>query len=402
MSCPILFYSLGVILLPLSLLAATDHPVKCSQAQPYHGPALRGPVALPSTEELAVFPVGKFPPALEENLSAALALAHSKTQAPVITAAVAVPGGGFWSATRTLDPLAVAPEYLYWASAGKAFTSVLIHQLIEEGKLTLTTPIARWFPDYPNAEVITIEHLLTHTSGIFSFNHDLKFRAQARSHTPAELIAFAKKHGNSFCPGELWSYSNTGFLMLGIIVEKLDGCSYADAVDARIVRRLGLAHTKALTSITDRAEIAQPHPTDPVETKVAVAFNLPYGAGCIVASAEDMVRFWHGLLAGKLLSPATVTGMFSTLYPMFDQRVSFYGRGVMVSDIPDQFADVWIGHSGGTPGIKAEIIYSQKTHAFVAVALTSDGSAQSTVNLLLKTLRGEPLPSSEPTGAKPK
>ena len=134
-------------------------------------------------------------------------------------------------------------------------------------------------------------------------------------------------------------------------------------------------------------DIAPAHPEAAAENEAEFSFATPFGAGCIAATAEDMVRFWQGLLGDQLLKHAILEKMFSTLYPMFGQRVSFYGRGVMVSDIPDQPSDIWLGHSGGAPGIKAEIIYSLDSHAFVAVALNNDGSAQSTVNLLLKTLR---------------
>jgi D-alanyl-D-alanine carboxypeptidase len=349
---------------------------------------------------LIAFPSEKFPAELEQNLSAALALAQTKTHASALTAAVFIPGRGFWTATRTLDPHAVPPRLFYWGSAGKAFTAVLILQLVEEGKLTLCTPIARWFPDYPNAHFITIDHLLTHTSGIFSFNQDLQHRRQPGYKSPATLIATARKHGNGFCPGEAWDYSNTGYVMLGLIIEKLDGRSYAESVDARIIRRLGLNQTRVLTSTSTFDDIAPAHPGTPSETEVGFSFATPFGAGCIAATAEDMVRFWHGLLSDQLLTGATVEQMFNALYPMFGQRVSFYGRGVMVTDLPDQPADIWLGHSGGTPGIKAEVIYSVATRTFVAVALNNDGSAQATVNLLLKTLRAEPLlpPESVKTG----
>lgn len=380
-------FLLGIFFLPLGLFAATDHPVTCTSAQPYRGPALRSAVAIPPANELALFPTENFSPTLQQNLSDALTLAQTKTHASAITAAVAVPGMGFWTATRTLEPAAVPPPLFYWGSAGKTFTAVLILQLVEEGKLTLNSPIATWFPNYPNAKVITIDHLLTHTSGIFSFDQDLKHRRQPGYKNPATLVAAAQKHGNAFCPGEAWSYSNTGYVMLGLIIEKIDAHSYAEAVDARILRPLGLKHTRALRSTSGIDDIAPARPENAGEIEAGFSFATPFGAGCIAATAEDMVRFWQGLLGDRLLKRATLEKMFSTLYPMFGQRVSFYGRGVMLSDIPDQPADIWLGHSGGAPGIKAEIIYSLDSHAFVAVALNNDGSAQSTVNLLLKTLR---------------
>ncbi len=382
---------LGTVFLPLNLLAATDHPVTCTSAQPYRGLALRAPITLPQSSDLVTPSLAKLSPELENNLSAALALAQTKTHAPAITAAVAVLGQGFWTATRTLDPAAVPPPYFYWGSAGKTFTAVMILQLIEEGKLTLATPLAQWFPDYPNAKLITVDHLLTHTSGIFSFNEDLKHRKQPGYKSPLTLLATAQKHGNSFCPGETWAYSNTGYVMLGLIIEKLDGRSYTDSVEARILRRLGLTHTRALNSTATFENIAPAHPQKSAEAEADFSFATPFGAGCIAATAEDMVRFWQGVLGDQLLARSSLEQMFGPLYPMFGQRISFYGRGVMVTDLPDQSGDLWLGHSGGTPGIKAEVIYSVASHAFVAVALNNDGSAQSTVNLLLKTLRGESL-----------
>lgn len=386
---------------PLGLLAASDHPVTCTSAQPYRGLALRAPITLPPVNDFTSDPRESISPKLGQELSAALDLAQSKTQAPAITAAVMVLGQGSWSATRTLDPAAVPPPFFYWGSAGKTFTAVLILQLIEEGKLTLATSIAQWFPDYPNAKVITVDHLLNHTSGIFSFNEDLKDRRQPGYKSPTMLLATAKKHGSSFCPGEAWAYSNTGYLMLGLIVEKVDGRPYAESVEARILHRLDLTHTRALNATSTLADIAPAHPEKLAETEAGFSFATPFGAGCIAATANDMVRFWQGLLGGQLLSRTSVERMFSPLYPMFGQRISFYGRGVMVTDLPNQSGDIWLGHSGGAPGIKAEVIYSVAHHAFVAVALNNDGSAQSTVNLLLNTLQGEPLPLPASSNTKP-
>lgn len=386
--------------LPIRLLAAKDHPAKCTGAQPYRGPALRTPVSLPPANELSPFPSERFPPDLEQKLSAALDLAHNKTHAPALTVAVAVPGRGFWTATRTSAAPSKPPALFYWGSVGKAFTAVLILQLVEEGKLSLDSPIAEWFPDYPNARFITVDHLLTHTSGIFSFNQDLPHRRQPGYKTPATLIATARKHGSDFCPGEAWAYTNTGYVMLGLIVEKLDGHAYAESVNTRILRRLGLTHTRVLTAVSSTDDIAPPHPGKTAETEAGFSPATPFGAGCIAASAEDMVRFWQGLLAGQLLTSTTTAKMFGPLYPMFGQRISFYGRGVMVTELPDQPSDIWLGHSGGFPGIKAEVIYSISAQAFVAVALTNDGSAQSIGNLLLKTLRGESPLSSKPVENK--
>jgi len=110
-----------------------------------------------------------------------------------------------------------------------------------------------------------------------------------------------------------------------------------------------------------------------------------------VATAADMVEFWHALLGGKVLKPETVRDQFQRLYPMFDNS-SYYGRGVMLYDAPDKDGRrlTWLGHSGSSPGFKAIVAYSVDRQAFVAVALNNDGSAEATANLLLRALDQEP------------
>ena len=322
-------------------------------AQTYRGPALREPVKLPMAQDLGSFPIEAFPPDIQRSLEAALANATEKTKAPAITAAVAAPGRGYWTATRGLDSKPGEPPRFYWASVGKTFTSVLIFQLIEEGRLSLASPIDRWFPDYPNAKHITVEQLLSHTSGIFSWQQDLKLRKTPGYKTPDQLIATARKHPNDFAPGEYWSYSNTGYTMLGLIVEKTDGRSYADAIQARILNRLGLTQTAVVRPHAPEPACPKPHFQESEDMPGDTSMATPFAAGSIVATAQDMIRFWHGLLTDRLMSRPTLESLFTRLYPMFNQRITFYGMGVMVSDVPGPLPDTWLGHSGGTPGIKA-------------------------------------------------
>ena len=159
-----------------------------------------------------------------------------------------------------------------------------------------------------------------------------------------------------------------------------------------MIQRLGLKHTKALAPQEKASGTARPHPSKPSE---AIAGNTlsttPYAAGNVVATAADMIEFWQALLGAKLLKAETVRSQFQRLYPMFDQG-AFYGRGVMLYDVPIDGSRrlTWLGHGGGAPGSKALVVYSVDARAFVAVALNNDGSAEATVNLLLKALNQEP------------
>lgn len=365
-------------------------------AQVYQGPALRDRVSLPGVHTLGAFPTAALPAGLQKRLEATLTLAQEKTKAPAITAALAIPGRGLWIGQRGLGSAGNSPPPFYWASAAKPFTAVLIIQLIEEGKLTLASPIDRWFPDVPQAKGVTIEHLLAHTSGIFSWQLDQKLRKTPGYKSPERLLAVARSHPKDFSPGAFWSYSNTGYTMLGRIIEILDGRSYADAVQARILNRLGLTHTTVARPHVQEPSYPKPHPQTPGEPPADGSLATAFAAGSVVASAEDMVRFWHAFLSGQLVSRTWVEVMFSKLCPMFNQRVSFYGLGVMVNDLPGTTPQVWLGHSGGIPGIKAEVAFSQEARAFGAVALNNDGSAQATLHLLFKALQEDP-PTAAPS-----
>ena len=360
--------------------AADYKPVTCAAAAPYVGPPVHAP--LPDS----VFAVPAVPTTLSANtaarLDAAFAKARAATGAPAMTAAVSLAGGGDWTRTEAAAP-SPAPLF-YWASTGKAFTAVVVLQLVEEGKLSLDDPLSRWRPDMPNAKAITIRHLLDHTSGLFSGNEDLKLHRQGGPVTPEQDFKVSASHGAMFCPGQRWRYSNTGYGLLGRIIERVDGVPYDVAVRRRIVDRLGLKDLRALAPGEVPADVAPLAPSDPAQ-KPMILTNA-YAAGGIVGRPEAMSAFWRGLLTGELLKPETVRGQFATLYPMFDPG-TFYGLGVMVFDIPDGDRRIlWLGHAGGAPGAGAVAFYAPDRKAFVSVALTGDGSAVATANLLLKAL----------------
>jgi D-alanyl-D-alanine carboxypeptidase len=356
--------------------------VHCTDTLTYEGkPLYASSASLPTPE----FQLGKtFDSATSARLDSAFTEAMRLTQAKVMSAAVFTTMGK-WAVTRAADG---SPQKarLYWASVGKLMTATVILQLVEEGKLALSDPISRWLPDFPNATVITIDHLLQHTSGVFSSNEDESVRKAHRYFTPDEDIALSAKHGALFCPGQWWRYSNTGYVILGKIIESIDGRPYHEAVNARLFASLSLPTLQALAPQQDPGDLAPLAPSDSAEKPMEP--NWGYAAGCVVGSAEDMALFLHALLTGKLLHGSSIALMFSRLYPMFDEP-TFYGRGVMLYNLPVDSGTsmTWVGHSGGSPGIKSIVLYSPKDGAFAAVALTGDGSAPASANLLLKQLQ---------------
>lgn len=330
------------------------------------------------------FQSGKtFDSAISARMDSAFTEAMRLAHANIMSAAVFTTSGK-WAATRAADG-SPRKARLYWASVGKLMTATVILQLVEEGKVALNDPISRWIPDFPNAAVITIDHLLQHTSGAFSSNEDESVRKSHRYFTPDEDIAISAKHGALFCPGQWWRYSNTGYVILGKIIEAVDGRAYHEAINSRLFAALSLPTLQALAPREDPGDIAPLTPSDSGEKPMEP--NWGYAAGCVVGSADDVALFLHALLTGKLLNSSSIVSMFARLYPMFDEP-TFYGRGMMLYNLPVDSGNsmIWVGHSGGSPGIKSIVLYSPKDKAFAAVALTGDGSAPASANLLLKQL----------------
>ncbi|MDZ4319690.1 MAG: serine hydrolase domain-containing protein, partial [Phenylobacterium sp.] len=231
--------------------------------------------------------------------------------------------------------------------------------------------------------------LLTHTSGLYSFQADETLRATPGYKTPEQLLAVAAGHTPLFPPGANWSYSNTNYVLLGQIIEAVDGKPWHEALTERIAARRDLDDTVFIAPQGLVDGLAPPAPSE-AAPGAADDISTPYAAGAVAASALDMVRFWRDLLADRLTGPEATRRRFYRLYPMSGVGAGHYGLGVMVSDlsaVDPSAEDVWLGHSGGLPGPKAVVAYSMQTRAFVAVALTGDGSPEATANLLLTDLR---------------
>lgn len=367
----------AVIMLLGGVAHAGDYkPVVCLSVKPYAGaPRFSAPLSLSA---LPNWPEGTVPKPLADRLSTTFTHVKGLTHAASLDAAVSTPEGRWHQAD--------SQKLYYWASAGKTFTAIVILQAVEAGKLKLEDPVSKWIEGVPNGDVITIKHLLDHTSGLFSANEDAVVRKGARKLTLDEELAVLKRHGAMFCPGENWRYSNSGYALLGAILEKVEGKSYARIVTAGIIDRLGL---KDIRVITPDDALADVEPLVSQSQEKAIDMHVPGPAGGIAASSLSMIAAWQGLLSGRLLKPETVQTMFDAPYPMFGQPM-YYGQGVMVYQPPVKTGDapiLWLGHSGGAPGVKAVVVYSPADKAFVAVALSGDGPAEATAALLLRQLQ---------------
>jgi D-alanyl-D-alanine carboxypeptidase len=366
----------------------------CSGSVPYRGAAARAPLAD------GVFPSEQPDPILAPPIAIPLAAALERRLAevlqlqggPALDVALFKPGIGLWSrrigAARLAPPQPVNEQTAFWwASVGKCLTAAFVLQCVAEGRLDLQDKLATWRPDFPEARHISLASLLDHTNGTLSYNHPdaLGDVRNAPYRSPAELLALPMQRGNRFCPGLLFSYSNTGYLLLALVLEAVLGQALHRLVEQRLTAPLALAHLRALPPGPPPPDLALPHVNGVPQAVPGLASLI--GAGNIVGSAQDMLRWWHALLVGRVLPPALVRGQFARLLPM-GQDGLWYGQGVMVFDFGDRngIDRLWLGHAGGGPGINAIVLYEPARTAFAAVAVNGNTPAAAVATAMLEEL----------------
>ena len=260
------------------------------------------------------------------------------------------------------------------ASLTKQLTAACILLLQERGHLNVRDPISRYLSGLPAAwQAITIHQLLTHTSGIpNSTNASENARVDRTGATPQQLIELIVDKPLDFTPGTNWSYSNTGYILLGMIVEKTSGQSYADFLKANIFEPLGMSESgydRARDILKQRAsgyEIVEGH----IANANFFDMSVPFSAGGIYSTVEDMYR-WNEALAenGKLLSADSLKQMF-TEYPEATREGQHYGYGVVISRL--KFGRLLYYHGGGIEGFSSSIQRYPKNRVCIVILSNFD------------------------------
>ena len=207
-------------------------------------------------------------------------------------------------------------------SVTKTFVATVVLQLAGEGKLGLGDTVERWLPGIvPNGKQITVRELLNHTSGIFDVTNDKGFIARVlwkptEVWTPRKLVATATAHKPLFAPGATWSYSNTGYILLGQIVEAASGNSIGTEFDRRIFGPLHLRATTFASSPHIAGTYAHGYfPLDGTRPRDVSVFSQSstWAAGAIVSTADDLANFYRALLRGRLLRAGLLRAMETTV-----------------------------------------------------------------------------------------
>lgn len=265
-------------------------------------------------------------------------------------------------------------------SVTKQFTGVAILLLQERGKLTLDAPVKTYLPDAPATwDKVTVRHLLTHSSGIPNFTSFPDYGAsKTLPATHATLIARFRDKPLDFAPGEKFSYSNSGYVLLSALVEKLSGQSYAAFVAENLFKPLGMADTgydSHAAILPRRASGYAPGATGPVNADY-IDMTIPQGAGALYSTTRDLLKWQRGLYGGKLLKPASLTA-FRTPYK------NGYALGVGVQS---GGGDTTIEHGGGIEGFNTSLAYDPDRKITVVVLGNLNGPTPGKLSKSLMTL----------------
>ena len=263
------------------------------------------------------------------------------------------------------------------ASVTKAFVSVVVLQLESEGRLDIDDAVEKFVPSLvPNGAAITLRELMNHTSGLFDYTQDADFgntvlANPSRLWTPRELLAYAFKHEPLFAPGANYEYSNTNYIVLGLVAEAAGGKSLGTLLQERIFTPLGLASTSFPIAIELAPDFVHGYVRlggpPLIDVAPLLSPSWAWAAGGIVSNAADVTTFYRGLLNGKLLPPAQLDEMESPA-----QNAGTYGLGI---DNTFTSCGRSFGHRGDFAGWRNEVLATKNGRRQALVMVNVDESS---------------------------
>ncbi|WP_406126731.1 beta-lactamase family protein [Streptomyces canus] len=308
-------------------------------------------------------------------------------------------GGSTWSTTagvgnlKTHAPRSADDRYRV-GSITKTFVSTVLLQLEAEGRLSLDDTVEKWLPGVVHGNGhdgsrITVRQLLNHTSGIFNYTADgtfgrtyfLKdgfFEHRYDTNTPEQLVAVAMAHQPDFAPGTSWNYSNTNYVVAGMVIQEVTGRSYGEEIRHRIIDPL---HLTATSVPGTRVTVPQPSSraysklaqtaTGPTYDVTRLNPSLASSAGEMISDSADLDRFYAALLKGRLLPPEQLKEMKTTVAVEGIPNAG-YGLGLMDRKLSCG-VHVW-GHDGGIHGSSSVAVTTADGRHSVAFNFNGDWS----------------------------
>lgn len=296
---------------------------------------------------------------------------HFQSDEPGVTLIVAKKGeivfsGAAGMANLELNVPMKANNVLRIGSITKQFTAIAILMLQEQGKLSIQDDISKFLPSYPTKDKkITIEHLLTHTSGIRSYTSLPGFMQKIRDDkSTSEMLDVFKDKDMLFDPGTEFSYNNSGYFLLGVIIEKVSGMTYEDFIEKNIFEKIGMKN-----SYYGRADQIIPNRASGYELENGEIINapylsmtIPYAAGSLLSTVEDLYKWNQAVHKYQLVKKASLDKAI-TSYVLKNGESTDYGYGWGVNSF---YGGKTIQHSGGINGFTTNVMYLPEQDIFIA------------------------------------
>ncbi|MBK9317251.1 MAG: serine hydrolase [Acidobacteria bacterium] len=267
----------------------------------------------------------------------------------------------------------IEPDMIFRiGSITKQFTAVATLMLVDQGKLSLTDEITKFIPDYPTqGHAITVEHLLTHTSGIKSYTGLPEWRPLWRKDVSLkEMIDLFKNKPMEFAPGESWNYNNSGYVLLGQIIEKASGQSYQDFIEKNIFAPLGMKQTfydNTARVIPRRITGYSKSGANWVNSDY-LSMSWPHAAGSIISSVDDLAKWDAALYTDKLVKQETLKRAW-TPYLLKNGKSAKYGYGWLVTELAGMPS---LEHGGGINGFTTIGVRVPQERIYVAILTNRD------------------------------
>jgi D-alanyl-D-alanine carboxypeptidase len=342
-------------------------------------------VPLPASQAPAAAPSIKLDDPQATAFQKAIDSYRARYKIPGLSAAVVFPDGSIWSGqsgVAVVGGAKVTGDTLFSVgSISKTFTSALVLDLAEQGVISLGDKLSKYLPKFPNAARITIRMLMNHTSGIRDMFDPSIFKQIAANPAarwkPDQVLALISRP--YFAPGRDYRYSNTNYIILGQVIEKVTGKSVASLVHSQFLVPLGLTHTYLQWEEAPKGNLAHGYvgrAVKPRDISKGQAL-IPYvseatavgAAGGVVSNAQDIAIWATALYDGAFLDQATMTALLDVTTTARFKPDLFYGLGV--EEMPILGHNAW-GHRGHLDGFWSAAAYFPDLHVTVALLTNAD------------------------------
>ena len=267
----------------------------------------------------------------------------------------------------------LSPDHVFRiGSVTKQFSAAAVLKLAEDGRLSLADSVSKHVPGYPGGETVTVEMLLNHTSGIRSYTDIESIMTGGgimKDLSTAQLIDTFKDEKPDFAPGEGWHYNNSGYVLVGAVIEAVSGKPWHAYLDEVFFQPMGMAHT----GYGNEAEAVIPghvggyaRKDDRWTRAMYLSMTQPHAAGALVSTVDDLLRWNRALHEGKVLEDAGYRAMIT---PVGNAADSGYGFGIFTGTLRGE-PQLW--HGGGIPGFNSYLLYLPGSDITVAVLYNAD------------------------------